>query len=121
MSILRIYTDGGCSGNQERTNLGGWGALLEFGETKKELWGSEANTTNNRMELTAVIEAFKALKRDGLDIEVFSDSSYVANCFREKWYESWEKNNWKRWSTSSKMRKFNSNDYQQAKMKGKEL
>lgn len=95
MSILRIYTDGGCSGNQERTNLGGWGALLEFGEHKKELWGAEPNTTNNRMELTAVIEAFKALKRDGMSVEVFTDSSYVANCFREKWYESWEQNNWK--------------------------
>mgnify|MGYP002520510559 CR=1 FL=1 len=64
MSILRIYTDGGCAGNQERTNLGGWGALLEFGEHKKELWGAEPNTTNNRMELTAVIEAFKALKKE---------------------------------------------------------
>lgn len=95
MSILRIYTDGGCAGNQERTNLGGWGALLEFGEHKKELWGAEPNTTNNRMELTAVIEAFKALKKEGQVIEVFSDSSYIANCFREKWYESWEKNNWK--------------------------
>ncbi len=95
MSILRIYTDGGCAGNQSDENLGGWGALLEFGDTQKELYGSEANTTNNRMELTAVIEALKALKRDGVDIEVFSDSSYVANCFRERWYESWEKNNWK--------------------------
>ncbi len=95
MSILRIYTDGGCAGNQSNENLGGWGALLEFGDTQKELYGSEANTTNNRMELTAVIEAFKALKRDGLEVEVFSDSSYVANCFREKWYESWEKNNWR--------------------------
>ena len=95
MSILRIYTDGGCSGNQEKINLGGWGALLEFGEHKKELWGAEPNTTNNRMELTAVIEAFKALKKDNQTIEVFTDSSYVANCFREKWYESWEKNGWK--------------------------
>lgn len=95
MSVLRIYTDGACAGNQERTNLGGWGAVLEFGDTQKELWGAEANTTNNRMELTAVIEAFKALKRDGLVVEVFSDSSYVANCFREKWYESWEQNNWR--------------------------
>lgn len=95
MSILRIYTDGGCAGNQTKTNLGGWGAVLEFGEHKKELWGAEANTTNNRMELTAVIEAFKALKKDNQTVEVFSDSSYVANCFREKWYESWEKNNWK--------------------------
>lgn len=95
MEILRIYTDGGCSGNQEKSNFGGWGAILEMKGREKELWGGEADTTNNRMELTAVIEAFKALKKDGLDIQVFSDSSYVANCFREKWYESWERNHWK--------------------------
>lgn len=95
MSIIRMYTDGGCSGNQQSENFGGWGCVLETGQHQKELFGGEANTTNNRMELTAVIEGFKALKRDGLDIEVFSDSSYVANCFREKWYESWEKNNWR--------------------------
>lgn len=95
MDILRIYTDGGCSGNQESSNFGGWGAILEMSGHKKELWGGEADTTNNRMELTAVIEALKALKRDGLHIHVFSDSSYVTNCFREKWYESWEKNKWK--------------------------
>ena len=95
MAILRIYTDGGCSGNQSDQNFGGWGAILEYGEHRKELHGSEVNTTNNRMELTAVIEAFKALKGPGYTIEVFSDSSYVMNCFREKWYESWEKNGWK--------------------------
>jgi len=95
MTILRIYTDGGCSGNQSDENFGGWGAILEYGEHRKELPGGEVNTTNNRMELTAVIEAFKALKGPGYTIEVFSDSSYVMNCFREKWYESWEKNGWK--------------------------
>ena len=95
MSILKIYTDGACSGNQNENNVGGWGAILEFGENKKELHGGEANTTNNRMELTAVIEAFKALKRDGLKIQVFTDSSYVANCFREHWFVTWQKNGWK--------------------------
>jgi ribonuclease HI len=95
MTILRIYTDGGCRGNQSNSNIGGWGAILEFGEHRKELFGGEANTTNNRMELTAVIEAFKALNTDGQTVEVFSDSSYVSNCFREKWYESWEKNHWR--------------------------
>lgn len=93
--ILKIYTDGACSGNQNDENFGGWGAILEFGTTKKELHGGEINTTNNRMELTAVIEAFKALKKDGLIIRVFSDSSYVSNCFREKWYVNWEKNGWR--------------------------
>ena len=92
--ILNMYTDGACSGNQNETNLGGWGAILEFGEHQKELWGSEANTTNNRMELTAVISAFKALKRDSLTIRVFTDSSYVANCFLQGWYRSWERNGW---------------------------
>lgn len=95
MNILRIYTDGACSGNQNENNIGGWGAVLEYGEAQKELHGGELNTTNNRMELTAVIEAFKALKKEGQTIELFSDSSYVMNCFREKWYVGWEKNGWK--------------------------
>lgn len=94
MSILRIYTDGGCSNNQGENNIGGWGAVLEFNGHFKELYGGEKNTTNNRMEITAVIEAFKALKKGGLEVEIFTDSSYVANCFREKWYEKWEKNGW---------------------------
>ena len=95
MSILKIYTDGACSGNQNETNLGGWGAILEFGDNIKEIHGGDLDTTNNKMELTAVIEAFKALKREDLKIQVFTDSSYVANCFRECWYVNWEKNGWK--------------------------
>lgn len=94
-NILRIYTDGGCAGNQSDENFGGWGAILEYGDNKKELYGSDVNTTNNKMELTAVIKAFKALKKTGLKIQVFSDSSYVSNCFREKWYVNWEKNGWR--------------------------
>ncbi|MBQ3123566.1 MAG: ribonuclease HI, partial [Firmicutes bacterium] len=95
MTVLRIYTDGGCSGNQSDENIGGWGAILEFGENKKELRGGELNTTNNRMEMTALLEAFRALKKEGLEIEIFSDSSYLMNCFREKWYETWRRNGWK--------------------------
>lgn len=95
MAILRLYTDGACSNNQGEVNFGGWGTILEYGEHMKELHGGEANTTNNRMELKAVIEGFRALKRDGLNVEVFSDSSYVMNCFREKWYVNWQKNGWK--------------------------
>ena len=95
MAILRIYTDGACANNQGDVNFGGWGAILEFGEHQKELYGGEANTTNNRMELTAVISALQALKKTGQTIQIFTDSSYVANCFREKWYESWEKNKWR--------------------------
>lgn len=92
---IKIYTDGGCSGNQSDENIGGWGAILEYGEHRKELHGGEVNTTNNRMEMTALIAALSALKKEGLDIEVFSDSSYLMNCFREKWYVSWRKNGWK--------------------------
>ena len=95
MTVLKLYTDGACSNNQGEVNFGCWGTILEFGDHRKELHGGEANTTNNRMELTAVIEGFKALKREGLEIEVFSDSSYVMNCFRDKWYVNWQKNGWK--------------------------
>ena len=79
MAILRIYTDGACAGNQSDQNIGGWGAILEYGEHQKELFGGQANTTNNRMELTAVIEAFKALKQANQKIEVFTASAEVAN------------------------------------------
>lgn len=94
MSILRIYTDGACSGNQNEENIGGWGAILEFGSHRKELCGGEINTTNNRMEMTALLEALKAIKKPGQTIEVFSDSSYLMNCFREGWYKKWMKNGW---------------------------
>lgn len=99
MTILRIYTDGGCSGNQNDENIGGWGAILEFGEHTKELYGGEINTTNNRMEMTALLKAFEAIKKDNQTVEVFSDSGYLMDCFRDKWYENWLKNGWK---TSSK-------------------
>lgn len=95
MNILRLYTDGACSNNQGDENLGGWGCILEFNGKTKELYGGLANTTNNVMELTAVIEGLNTIKRDGLIIEIFSDSSYVVNCFQKKWYISWLKNGWK--------------------------
>ena len=79
MAILRIYTDGACSGNQHETNVGGWGAVLEYGQTQKELWGGERNTTNNRMEMTALIEALSALKKTDQQIEVFSDSAWIVS------------------------------------------
>ena len=93
--VVNFYTDGACSGNQNDTNVGGWGAILEYGGTVKELHAGEINTTNNRMELDAVINAFRQLKRDGLTIHVFTDSSYVANCFLNKWYVSWRSTGWK--------------------------
>ena len=94
MKTVSIYTDGACSGNQNETNIGGWGCILVYGEHQKELWGGERNTTNNRMELTAVIEALKALRKEGLDLEIYSDSSYVMNCFRDGWYLKWQQNGW---------------------------
>ncbi len=95
MKTINIYTDGACSGNQNAANLGGWGALLEYGEYKKEIFGGEANTTNNRMEMTALIYALRAVNKPGQTIRVFSDSSYLVNCFREKWFEGWVRNGWK--------------------------
>jgi ribonuclease HI len=93
--VLRIYTDGGCAGNQSDENLGGWGAVMEFGSAQKELYGSQRNTTNNRMEMTALLEAFRAIKKENQIIHVFSDSSYLMDCFRKKWYVGWQKNGWK--------------------------
>lgn len=93
--VLRIYTDGGCSGNQSAKNFGGWGAILEFAGHQKELYGGEADTTNNRMEMTALLEAFRAIKKEGQVIEVYSDSSYLMDCFRKKWYQNWQRNGWK--------------------------
>ncbi|MBQ9931117.1 MAG: ribonuclease HI [Firmicutes bacterium] len=95
MKIINIYTDGACSGNQSETNIGGWGALLEYGSHEKELWGGEINTTNNRMEMKALIAALRALKQEGLHLRIFSDSAYLMDCFRKKWYVNWQKNNWK--------------------------
>jgi len=95
MKTIFIYTDGACSGNQSDENIGGWGALLEYGEHNRELYGGEFNTTNNRMEMTALLNALQAIKKEKQVISVFSDSSYLMNCFREKWYENWYRNNWR--------------------------
>jgi ribonuclease HI len=95
MKKIYCYTDGACSGNQHDTNIGGWGAVLQYGPHKKEIFGGEKNTTNNRMELMAVIEALKLIKETDVEIEIYSDSAYVVECFRKKWYVNWEKNAWK--------------------------
>ena len=92
---VNIYTDGACAGNQSEENLGGWGCVLEYGGAEKTLCGGEDNTTNNRMELKALAEGIKALTRKGLHLRIFSDSSYLVNCFKKGWYLSWEKNGWK--------------------------
>jgi len=85
-----IYTDGACSGNP---GPGGWGAVLRYGDTVKELKGGEQLTTNNRMELTATIEALNALKRP-CDVELHVDSQYVKDGLN-KWIHGWKKNGWK--------------------------
>lgn len=91
MEKVIIYTDGACSGNP---GPGGWGAILMYKDNKKEISGGKKDTTNNVMELTAVIEGLKMLKFP-CDVEVYSDSAYVVNAFNQKWINSWIKNNWK--------------------------
>ncbi len=95
MKTVNIYTDGACSGNQSEKNKGGWGCVLEYNGHRKELSGAEPDTTNNRMELTALIEGLSALKEKGLELRIFSDSSYLVNCFKNRWYENWQRNGWK--------------------------
>ncbi|WP_119306830.1 ribonuclease HI [Cohaesibacter haloalkalitolerans] len=90
MGKVTIYTDGACSGNP---GPGGWGALLTIGEHEKELCGGEAETTNNRMELTAAIEALNALKRP-CEVDLFTDSQYVKGGITG-WIYGWKKNGWK--------------------------
>ena len=91
MKKVIIYTDGACSGNP---GPGGWGAVLIYGKNKKEISGASKDTTNNIMEITAVIEAFKFLKEE-CEVHVYSDSAYVVNAFNQGWIYNWQKNNWK--------------------------
>lgn len=91
MDEVTIYTDGACSGNP---GPGGWGAILMLEENRKEISGGSENTTNNIMELTAVIEALKILKRP-CKVNVYSDSAYVVNAFLQKWIYGWMKKGWK--------------------------
>ncbi len=92
MKKVNIYTDGACSGNP---GPGGWGAILKYGDAIKEISGSEKETTNNRMELTAVIMAVKALK-EPCEITITSDSSYVCKAFLEGWLNNWIAKGWKK-------------------------
>ena len=91
MEKVVIYTDGACSGNP---GPGGWGAILMYKENKKEIWGAKKDTTNNVMELTAVIEGLKLLKYP-CEVDLYSDSAYVVNAFEQGWIYNWVKNNWK--------------------------
>lgn len=87
---VQIYTDGACRGNP---GIGGWGASLQYNGAKKEIYGGELETTNNRMELTAVIEALKLLK-EPTELTINSDSKYVLSGINE-WLPNWKKRNWK--------------------------
>ncbi len=91
MKKITIYTDGACSGNP---GPGGWGAVLLSGSHTKEIYGGELETTNQRMELQAVIEALTALKVTDWDVKVYSDSAYVVNAFQQNWLDKWQKNGW---------------------------
>ena len=91
MDNVTIYTDGACSGNP---GPGGWGAILMYKHIKKEISGGKTDTTNNVMELTAVIQALKLLKHP-CNVDLYSDSAYVVNAFLQKWITNWQKNNWK--------------------------
>ena len=86
---VQLITDGACLGNP---GPGGWAAILRYGEKKKELWGSEPNTTNNRMEITAALQGLRAL-REGCEVEVVTDSEYLKNGITT-WIHGWKRKGW---------------------------
>lgn len=88
---VTIYTDGACSGNP---GPGGYGAILMYNGTEKEMSGGEKNTTNNKMELMAAIVSLECLK-EPCDVTLYSDSAYLVNAYNQKWIENWKKNGWK--------------------------
>ncbi|NLV93385.1 MAG: ribonuclease HI, partial [Candidatus Riflebacteria bacterium] len=88
---IQLFSDGACSGNP---GPGGWGAILRYKNSEKELSGGEKETTNNRMELLGVISALETLK-EPCDVEICTDSKYVVDAFEKKWLESWQVNGWK--------------------------
>lgn len=90
MKKVTLYTDGACSGNP---GPGGWGAVLIFGQFRREMSGYDPQTTNNRMEITAAIEGLSALK-EPCEVDLYSDSAYLVNAFEKGWLKSWVKNRW---------------------------
>lgn len=87
-----LYSDGACKGNP---GPGGWGTILVYGENEKELSGGDSYTTNNKMEITGIIEGLKALK-EPCDVIVTTDSQYVVNTFNRHWIDNWQRHNWKK-------------------------
>lgn len=94
MDKIIIYTDGACSNNQSKENFGGYGAVLKYKDHVKEIYDGESNTTNNRMELKAIIESLKILKRKDIPVEIYTDSAYISDCINKKWYVKWKSNGW---------------------------
>lgn len=92
MKTVTVYTDGACSGNP---GPGGWGAIVRYGQHEKELSGGDAHTTNNRMELSAVIAGLEALK-EPCAVTLTSDSKYVCDAITKGWARSWKKNGWRK-------------------------
>ena len=92
MKQVEVYTDGACSGNPGK---GGWGAVLIYNSKEKQFSGADPSTTNNRMELTAVIEALKALK-EPCEVTLTTDSKYVCDAINKGWVYSWQKKGWKK-------------------------
>lgn len=92
LPVVIVYTDGACSGNP---GPGGWGALLIWGSKEKELSGGAAHTTNNRMEMQAVIEALKALNKP-CHVKIHSDSALIINAFKQNWITNWQKRGWRK-------------------------
>ncbi len=90
MTKVTIYTDGACSKNP---GPGGWGAILMYNDIKKEISGGENPTTNNKMELMAAIKALSMLKMP-CEVDLYSDSAYLINCFNNNWLKSWKEKNW---------------------------
>ena len=88
---VEIYTDGACSGNP---GVGGWGVVMFYRGIRKEMSGAEGDTTNNRMELTAIIKGLSALKF-GCDVTLYSDSAYCVDAFNQRWIYGWQKNGWR--------------------------
>lgn len=92
MKKVEIYTDGACRGNPGK---GGWGAILRYGEFEREISGGDPSTTNNRMELTAAIEALKLLK-EPCEVTLTSDSKYMIDAIEKKWIDSWRAKGWRK-------------------------
>ncbi|MDR1328485.1 MAG: ribonuclease HI [Oscillospiraceae bacterium] len=92
MKKVTVYTDGACSGNP---GPGGWGAVLLYGDKRREMSGGEARTTNNRMELTGVIEALGALT-EPCEVTLYTDSKYVSDAINKRWLNSWVRQNWRK-------------------------